>query len=93
MDERQPENRPDARIKKATIRLRLESYDRHQKTGNEVFKGTSDGEIEAKKDPRFIAITKDNHSEEEEDQVDKWDIRIQPATPPCGFGIPMSAPL
>jgi hypothetical protein len=75
MEEIQPEDRPDGRIKRITIKLKMEGYDWIEKTGHEIFRGTSFGETEANEEARFITHTKHNKPEEEEDQVDTWDIR------------------
>jgi hypothetical protein len=79
----QPRDRPDGRVKRVTAKLRLQQYDWYQKTGHEVFKGTCDGEFDAKEPIRFTTSTKHKNpeEEEEEDQVDTWNIHIEPAEP------------
>jgi hypothetical protein len=57
----------------------MEAEDWYEKNGNEMFIGTADGDCTGKQEPRFITSTKHNHPEEEEEQLDKWDIQIDPA--------------
>jgi hypothetical protein len=83
LDELQPRDRPDGRIKRVTVKLRFQAYDWYQKTGQDMWKGTCDGDITSKEPIRFTTSTKHKNpeEEEEEDQVDTWKIHIEPAEP------------
>jgi hypothetical protein len=83
LEEIQPENKPNARIKAVTVKILLTKEDWYQKTGHEIFKGTCDGVFESKEPIRFTTSTKHKNpeEEEEEDQVDVFNINIEPAEP------------
>jgi hypothetical protein len=83
LDELQPRDRPDGRIKRVTVKLRFQTYDWYQKTGQDMWKGSCDGDITSKEPIRFTTSTKHKNpeEEEEEDQVDTWNIHIEPAEP------------
>jgi hypothetical protein len=66
MEEIQPEDKPDTRIKRLRTKLRLPAYDWYQKTGNDIYKGACDGDLEAKEEFRFTTSTKHNKPEEED---------------------------
>jgi hypothetical protein len=74
-DESQPIEKPDSRIKKIEIKPRLEAE-------NCRCVGDVGGEETEKELPRFVTSTKHNPpDEEQEDQIDTWDVEINPAEP------------
>jgi hypothetical protein len=84
-DEMQPENKPNGRIKRITVRLKMEAEDWYQETGHEIFIGTASGYCTAKEERRFVTSTKHNQPEEEEqDQIDTWQIRMDAVEPKKG---------
>jgi hypothetical protein len=82
LDESQPIEKPDSRIKKIEIKPRLDAENWRHKTGSESWVGDLGREETEKELPRFVTNTKHNPlQEEEEDQIDTWNSKINPAEP------------
>jgi hypothetical protein len=80
LDELQPIEKPDSRIKRIEIKLRLEVENWIQKTASERWIGDLGGEKTEKELPGFVRNTKHDPLEEgEEDQIDTSDLKINPA--------------
>jgi hypothetical protein len=71
LDELQPIEKPDSRIKRIEIKPRLQAENRIQKTGSERWVSDLGGEEIEIEFPGFVTNTKhDPPKEEEEDQID-----------------------